>query len=149
MGGWRDPEQWQSLRDGSRCWTCADGPSGVVIAEGPSAWVTTRPHVACRGYLCIYTKRHVVELYDLTADELQSFFATVAAAARAVDDLLAPAKINYEIHGNTNPHLHLHLFPRYPGDPFEGGPIRPSELHVTQSDDEIGRLADAVRHGLA
>lgn len=126
MGGWRDPEQWQSLRDGSRCWTCADGPSGVVIAEGPSAWVTTRPHVACRGYLCIYTKRHVVELYDLTADELQSFFATVAAAARAA----------------------LHLFPRYPGDPFEGGPIRPSELHVTQSDDEIGRLADAVRHGL-
>ncbi|MGB6535125.1 MAG: hypothetical protein WBF58_04100 [Xanthobacteraceae bacterium] len=31
--------------------------------------------------------------------------------------------MNYEIHGNTIPHLHLHIFPRYRGDPFEGRPI--------------------------
>jgi diadenosine tetraphosphate (Ap4A) HIT family hydrolase len=27
-------------------------------------------------------------------------------------------KINYEIHGNSAPHLHLHLYPRYMDDPF-------------------------------
>ena len=31
--------------------------------------------------------------------------------------------MNYEIHGNSIPHLHLHLYPRFPGDPFEGRPI--------------------------
>jgi diadenosine tetraphosphate (Ap4A) HIT family hydrolase len=29
-------------------------------------------------------------------------------------------KLNYEVHGNIIPHFHMHLFPRYPGDPFEG-----------------------------
>ncbi len=32
-------------------------------------------------------------------------------------------KINDEIHGNAEPHLHLHLFPRYLDDPFPGAPI--------------------------
>ncbi|HEX2081415.1 MAG TPA: hypothetical protein VHG08_27175 [Longimicrobium sp.] len=33
--------------------------------------------------------------------------------------------MNDEVHGNTTPHLHMHFFPRYPGDPFEGTPINP------------------------
>ena len=36
-----------------------------------------------------------------------------------------PMKMNYEVHGNTAPHLHVHFFPRYRGDQFEGGPINP------------------------
>jgi diadenosine tetraphosphate (Ap4A) HIT family hydrolase len=32
-------------------------------------------------------------------------------------------KINYETHGNTIPHLHMHLWPRQIGDKFEDGPI--------------------------
>ncbi len=35
-------------------------------------------------------------------------------------------KLNYEIHGNTLPHLHMHFFPRYRGDQFEGHPINPN-----------------------
>ena len=34
-------------------------------------------------------------------------------------------KMNYEVHGNTIPHLHMHFFPRYVGDPFENRPIDP------------------------
>lgn len=32
-------------------------------------------------------------------------------------------KSNYEIHGNSMPHLHAHLFPRYLDDPFPSAPI--------------------------
>ncbi len=46
-------------------------------------------------------------------------------ASRAVKSVTGAVKLNYEVHGNTLPHLHLHLFPCYPGDPFEGGPINP------------------------
>ena len=45
--------------------------------------------------------------------------------SRAVAAATGAVKLNYEIHGNTVPHLHVHLFPRYVGDAFEGGPIDP------------------------
>ena len=40
--------------------------------------------------------------------------------ARGVSQATQPVKVNYEIHGNTIPHLHVHVFPRFRGDPFEG-----------------------------
>jgi diadenosine tetraphosphate (Ap4A) HIT family hydrolase len=45
--------------------------------------------------------------------------------AGALQEITGAVKMNYEIHGNTSPHLHVHLFPRYRGDPFENGPINP------------------------
>ena len=53
-------------------------------------------------------------------------------------------KLNYEIHGNTIPYLHLHLFPRTAGDRFEGRPIDGRES-VPRSDEEL----EAVRSALA
>ena len=44
-------------------------------------------------------------------------------AGRALNSLFSPRKMNYEIHGNTIPHLHMHLYPRYAGDPYGTGPI--------------------------
>ena len=43
--------------------------------------------------------------------------------AAALQEITGAVKLNYEIHGNTIPHLHVHLFPRYKGDAFEDGPI--------------------------
>jgi hypothetical protein len=41
----------------------------------------------------------------------------------------AHVKLNYEIHGNSLPHFHMHFFPRYRGDQFEWQPIN-SKLSV-------------------
>ena len=49
-------------------------------------------------------------------------------AARLLKTVTGAVKINYEIHGNTAPHLHLHLFPRYLDDPFAGKPIDPNRI---------------------
>lgn len=148
MASWQDAAIWSALRDGTACWTCPDGPRGLVLAETKTTWVTTRREVPCIGYLCVYAKRHVVELYDLSPDELSAFMSDVAEAARVVGDLFGPTKINYEIHGNTNPHLHLHVFPRYVGDPFEGGPIRGNDVHVAHTDDDITRIGARIRSTL-
>jgi len=45
--------------------------------------------------------------------------------SKALHEVTGAIKLNYEIHGNTIPHLHMHLFPRYVGDAFEGQPINP------------------------
>ena len=45
--------------------------------------------------------------------------------SRAVAAVTRAVKMNYEIQGNSIPHLHMHFFPRYRGDRFEGQPINP------------------------
>jgi hypothetical protein len=72
----------------------------------------------------------------------------VVAVARVVNELFQPVKLNYEIHGNTIPHLHLHLFPRYVGDPFEGGPIQGDERSALHSRDDLERMATAFAAAL-
>lgn len=49
--------------------------------------------------------------------------------AKALKTVTNAVKINYEIHGNTVPHLHLHLYPRYMDDPFPGKPIDYNQKH--------------------
>ncbi len=69
-------------------------------------------------------------------------------AAAAVASVVQPVKVNYEIHGNTIPHLHLHVFPRFRGDPFERSPIDPHAVTPTRrSPEEIEALRRAIAAG--
>jgi diadenosine tetraphosphate (Ap4A) HIT family hydrolase len=81
-----------------------------------------------RGYCCLVLKRHAVEFYDLSADEACTLMKDIQRVAKAVQEITGAVKLNYEIHGNTIPHLHVHLFPRYKGDPFENEPIDPRTI---------------------
>jgi diadenosine tetraphosphate (Ap4A) HIT family hydrolase len=74
-----------------------------------------------------------------------AFWRDAMLVARAVADVVAPIKMNYEIHGNTLPHLHLHLFPRQRDDPYVGGPIDPRAAEFVRSDGDIEALASAIR----
>jgi diadenosine tetraphosphate (Ap4A) HIT family hydrolase len=74
--------------------------------------------------------------------------------AKTLASVFQPIKMNYEIHGNTVPHLHLHLFPRFLGDPYEGGPIDPSRASFRRSPEQLAKvqralLATSVRRGSA
>jgi len=64
--------------------------------------------------------------------------------------VFAPRKLNYEIHGNTIEHLHLHVFPRFEGDAFAGRPIDPREpkRHVTTAA-QIEELRSAIARSRA
>ena len=76
-----------------------------------------------RGYLCLVLKRHAVELHDLDAQEAADLMADMQAVSAALAGALRPVKINVEMHGNSLPHLHLHFYPRFPGDIYDGGTI--------------------------
>lgn len=78
-----------------------------------------------RGYVCLVFGRHAIELHDLTPAEGNAFMEDIRRVSAAVADIVQPVKMNYEIHGNTAPHLHVHFFPRFAGDQFEGAPIDP------------------------
>ena len=42
---------------------------------------------------------------------------------RAIALAFAAVKLNYDVLGNTVPHLHTHVVPRYAGDPRPGWPF--------------------------
>ena len=58
-------------------------------------------------------------------------------------------KLNYEIHGNTIPHLHMHLFPRYVGDVFENRPIDPRTVKCrVYAPGEFAEFAERLREAI-
>ena len=75
---------------------------------------------------------------------MSAFWSESMSVAAALNELVRPLKMNYEIHGNTLPHLHLHLFPRFAGDPFEGRPIDGRSSAFERSIEDIERLRAAV-----
>jgi diadenosine tetraphosphate (Ap4A) HIT family hydrolase len=104
--------------------------------------VTAAPAACLPGYVCVMSRRHVEEPYDL--DDAGAWWAECMLVARALSAELRPRKMNYEIHGNTVPHLHLHLFPRTDDDPFVGRPIDGMANLVTRSPADLARLHDAI-----
>lgn len=84
--------------------------------------------------------------YELSAEEVSAFMRNIQRAGRAVQEVTGAVKMNYEIHGNTIPHLHVHLFPRYPGDPFENGPIEPKRIKTSPyAPDEFAAFARQLK----
>jgi diadenosine tetraphosphate (Ap4A) HIT family hydrolase len=78
-----------------------------------------------RGYVCLVSQIHAVDLHDLPALAAATFMREAQLISLALTAVTGAVKLNYEIHGNSLPHLHMHFFPRYSGDQFEGQPINP------------------------
>lgn len=140
--GWSDYERWSALRDGSAWPICHGGPRDV-IATLSASWTTLPPLTPLPGYVCLVSRRHVVEPFELPPDERLRFWEDVNQVAAAIDATFSPVKLNYEIHGNTLPHLHLHLFPRQRGDRFEGRPIDGAEARP-RTDEEVAAIRRAL-----
>ena len=58
----------------------------------------------------------------------ETFMRDIQKVSKALSVVTTAVKLNYEIHGNTLPHLHMHFFPRYAGDPFAGPAIEPRRV---------------------
>jgi diadenosine tetraphosphate (Ap4A) HIT family hydrolase len=105
--------------------TCPAGDAGHVlrkVRDLPASIAILAPDQYYRGYTFVVSKTHATELYDLPDPESAQYFADMQRVARAIAAAFKPRKMNYELLGNTVPHLHWHLFPRYEWDPNPKGP---------------------------
>ena len=76
---------------------------------------------------CVVTlHEHATELFDLSPAVRHAFADDVSTAARAIKSAVNAFKMNYEILGNADPHVHCHLIPRQLNEP---GPKVPAWLH--------------------
>lgn len=88
-------------------------------ADGYLGRMPVRP-----GYCYVIWKgRHVAEPTELSEAEACGFWREVAAVASAVERRYRPVKMNWLSLGNSVPHLHVHLVPRYHDDPHAGAPL--------------------------
>lgn len=141
----------------SGCPVCRDEsatPGYVEIKELEHSWVGANSEAqgTLWGKCSVLAKRHAVELFDLSITELTDFMADVRLAAGALKIVSGAVKINYELHGNSVPHLHAHLFPRYLDDLFPSGPIdyritEPSPYLPGEFDFFVNSMRTELAHG--
>lgn len=67
------------------------------------------------GRLLFAAGRHVRRVTDLSPEEFGQIMRSVHRAARALNEIYAPDKINYLIFGDLGTHLHVHIVPKYKG----------------------------------
>jgi diadenosine tetraphosphate (Ap4A) HIT family hydrolase len=128
MGEW--PSNWAELVRGTGCGMCGPGrpesdPYGVRIRRGQHTDAYLQRADVQRGYtIVIWRGRHVTEPTELAEDEASAYWLEVLLVARALIRFYRPLKMNYETLGNSLPHLHTHLVPRYAeNDPAPGRPF--------------------------
>ncbi len=92
----------------------------VMVKNFKTSLLQAIPYVCLKGTCFIITKIHYNKLFDMPNGALLQYMKEVQIAAKALKNITGAVKINYEIHGNTVPHMHVHLFPRYLNDPFAG-----------------------------
>jgi diadenosine tetraphosphate (Ap4A) HIT family hydrolase len=148
MSEW--PRNWPDLIQGIGCEMCAAGRPdadryGIRILKGQYSDAYLQRADVQRGYtLVIWRGRHVNEPTELDDAEAAGYWAEVLAVARALIAVYKPLKMNYETLGNSLPHLHTHLVPRYPEDPRPGQPFPLSaQLPETKISEDV-LLADAA-----
>jgi diadenosine tetraphosphate (Ap4A) HIT family hydrolase len=125
----RWPENWAALVSGEECGFCLGmgqdrNEYGARIFQGQYIDAYLQSAVVQPGYsLSIWKGRHIVEPVELTDEEATGYWLETLRVARAIIAIYQPLKLNYETLGNTSPHLHTHLLPRYPEDPRPGQPF--------------------------
>lgn len=143
---WTDPARWAQLVTETGCPFCQIERLEGVYIELVATWALLPKEAILPGYVLLLSKRHVLEPYELEPAERARFWQEVDSTARAISTLLRPVKMNYEIHGNTVPHLHMHLLPRYRGDPFERSQMDPHSAEpFVRSGRQLNELRDAIR----
>lgn len=123
------PADWSARISGTSCEMCEstrpqEDQYGTVIYSTPEVDAVLQRARIQPGYtLVIWRGRHVVEPYELSDDEAARYWQTVHKVAKALAQHYRPLKMNYETLGNTVPHLHTHLLPRFVQDPAPGRPF--------------------------
>ena len=100
-----------------------------------------------RGYTgVVWRGRHVAEPTDLSREEAAQYWLELLEAGRRIERSLEPVKLNYDILGNSLPHLHTHVMPRYADDPKPGWPFpHPEGERGTFDDGDLRHDVEALR----
>ncbi len=93
-----------------------NGNNPYFVKELQTGYVVIGDHQHFRGYTLFLCKLHKTELFQLDYSFKMKFLEEMSLVAEAVSKAFGAEKMNYELLGNGDTHLHWHLFPRKTGD---------------------------------
>ncbi len=99
------------------------------------------------GYVRLETKRHTPSFAELTTDEALAIGQLTARLSRALKACTGGDHVYVFFYGDHVPHLHLHIWARYPGTPEEYWRTRVDEWSGSPKggQDEVGVLSQRLR----
>ena len=144
---WRDG--WAEQLLGRQCVMCdligvRENSWGIRVFTGRYVDAYLPRSGSVPGYtVAIWNGRHVSEPTQLGREEAGGYWRETLRVGRAVEQGFEHAKMNYQMLGNTVPHLHAHIVPRPWLDPAPHRPLPWSFLDEGRHDDTA--LAVAAR----
>lgn len=111
-----------------------DNANPYFVAELETGYVVIGDFQFFNGYTLFLCKKHATELHELPRDFKSTFLMEMSIVAEAVCKCFVPVKLNYELSGNTDSHLHWHLFPRHAEDPNLRGPLWEIDINLRHAD---------------
>ena len=93
-----------------------EGTNPWFVKELETGYVVIGDHQHFKGYTIFLCKEHKTELFQLDRTTRLRFLEEMSIVAEAVANAFGAEKMNYELLGNGDSHLHWHLFPRVSGD---------------------------------
>lgn len=146
----QESTQWRTDRLAS----ARAGTNPTVLARLATGWAVIGDHQFLPGYCVLLHDGDADQLTDLPAHQRTAFLEDMSrlgeAVAAACTDLDPQfRRINYEILGNSYPHLHAHIHPRYVWEP-EHLRSAPVWLYPDRTDPRhaLGPQHDQIRSAL-
>jgi len=96
-------------------------PHARIVEQNDFAFWIFDAYPVSPGHSLIIPMRHISSYFDLSEHERTAMLALLDRAKKSLDQELAPHGFNIGINdgpaaGQTVPHLHMHLIPRFEGD---------------------------------
>lgn len=92
------------------------GTNPCFVKELETGYVVIGDHQHFKGYTLFLFKEHVTELHLIDRSTKMKFLEEMSIVAQAVQNAFGAEKMNYEMLGNGEAHMHWHLFPRKEND---------------------------------
>jgi len=152
---WMPRDQWASLVNGENCPLCLENRAaepvnehGYTVAHLGFSRLRLALNQFVAGYCVLICNKHIQEPHHLPHEEQRLFFNDLMHAARAIERVFNPIKMNFQILGNLVPHLHVHILPRYHGDPSPGCAIDPGLQVITWPAQEYQEKVRLIQEAL-
>jgi diadenosine tetraphosphate (Ap4A) HIT family hydrolase len=87
----------------------------------------------------------------MTPDEHAAFWTEVGTVAKAIYAVYRPIHLNFQTLGNQDPHVHVHIVPRFDPDPAPSLPLPEAVWNASTAltIDEVDKQVVALKASLA
>lgn len=103
------------------CPFCRPDFNHEVLLENEQVFAIYDKYPVSKGHALIIPRRHCADYFDLSSDERSACWDMVSEVKDILEKEYHPNGYNigvniHETAGQTVPHVHIHLIPRYTGD---------------------------------